>query len=240
MITLNGYKITPTIFPDKTSQVWNIPAEIIEQDQYKIEWSFENEAEIVHLLQLAQLVKAHLYIEYLPYARQDKEVSNSTTFALQTFIKIIQTGDFCSVSVLDPHSTHLLPKDWHIVKPENKIQKIIERLQCKVCYPDKGAAKRYKLHTLNHPPVIAEKVRNQQTGAIEGMKLDHDTVCGDYLIVDDICDGGRTFTEAANLLYKAGANSVYLYTTHGIYSKGTEVLKEAGIKLIFNYKGEVK
>ena len=44
------------------------------------------------------------------------------------------------------------------------------------------------------------------------------------LIVDDICDGGRTFIELAKVLRAKGAETVDLYTTHGIYSKGTKVL----------------
>ena len=43
----------------------------------------------------------------------------------------------------------------------------------------------------------------------------------------------------AKELYKLGALEVQLFTTHGIYSKGVQVLKDAGIVKIFNRKGEV-
>jgi ribose-phosphate pyrophosphokinase len=59
------------------------------------------------------------------------------------------------------------------------------------------------------------------------------------LIVDDICDGGRTFIEAAKLLYIEGVNNVYLYVTHGLFTKGIQILYDAGIKRIFTYKGEI-
>lgn len=39
------------------------------------------------------------------------------------------------------------------------------------------------------------------------------------LIVDDICDGGGTFVGLAKELRAAGATRVYLYVTHGIFSK---------------------
>jgi ribose-phosphate pyrophosphokinase len=58
------------------------------------------------------------------------------------------------------------------------------------------------------------------------------------LIVDDICDGGGTFVLAANYLHSLGAKNIALYTTHGIYSKGTDVLSDNHISRIFNYKGE--
>ncbi len=42
----------------------------------------------------------------------------------------------------------------------------------------------------------------------------------DCFIVDDICDGGRTFIELAKTLKEKGAEKIYLYITHGIFSNG--------------------
>ena len=50
------------------------------------------------------------------------------------------------------------------------------------------------------------------------------------LIVDDICDGGATFVGLAKELRAAGAKKVYLYVTHGIFSKG---LPLEGIDKVF-------
>ena len=69
------------------------------------------------------------------------------------------------------------------------------------------------------------------------------------MIVDDICDGGRTFIELLNKITenrvsecapecKGGVLSplnVILYTTFGLYSKGREVLLDSGINKIFSY-----
>ncbi|MNQ12726.1 ribose-phosphate pyrophosphokinase [compost metagenome] len=44
------------------------------------------------------------------------------------------------------------------------------------------------------------------------------------LVVDDICDGGRTFTELAKVLKQYDLGSLSLYITHGIFSAGVEVL----------------
>ena len=49
------------------------------------------------------------------------------------------------------------------------------------------------------------------------------------LIVDDICDGGATFTGLSKELYNLGAKSVSLFITHGIFRNGTDVLFDAGI-----------
>ena len=60
------------------------------------------------------------------------------------------------------------------------------------------------------------------------------------LIVDDICDGGGTFIPLAKKLKNAGAKTVTLYVTHGIFSKGLDPLKEhidylAPFQIIGNY-----
>lgn len=43
----------------------------------------------------------------------------------------------------------------------------------------------------------------------------------DYIIIDDICDGGATFINIAKEIKKAySCNHIYLIVTHGIFSKG--------------------
>ena len=55
----------------------------------------------------------------------------------------------------------------------------------------------------------------------------------DVTIVDDISDGGRSFIELAAVLRKRNVGKIYLYVTHGIFSKGLDVLFEAGIDEVF-------
>jgi ribose-phosphate pyrophosphokinase len=47
----------------------------------------------------------------------------------------------------------------------------------------------------------------------------------DSVIIDDICDGGRTFAELGAQLKEQGAALVFLIVTHGILSYGEEQLK---------------
>ena len=46
------------------------------------------------------------------------------------------------------------------------------------------------------------------------------------MIVDDTCDGGRTFIELAKVLRARNAGKIELYVTHGIFSKGLKELSE--------------
>lgn len=50
------------------------------------------------------------------------------------------------------------------------------------------------------------------------------------VIVDDLCDGGGTFSGLAEQLVLAGAKVVDLYVTHGVFSKG---LPLPGIRTVF-------
>ena len=91
--------------------------------------------------------------------------------------------------------------------------------------------------------IYAQKVRNSQTGEIVETRLEKEAIAQDCIIVDDICDGGRTFIELAKVLKSKGAKDIYLYVTHGIFSKGIEVLREHFNHIycyhLINYKGNI-
>lgn len=254
MINVLGFQIKPTIFPDKTSQVWKLDPELVKnlkacranEIPVTIQWEFENEAELIHVCQLNDLLREGFYplkvklnIPYLPYGRQDKVYSNDATFALRTFAHIINMEKFQSVTTIDAHSHHS-----HLINNLVDIKANTMFLPAKdtvLCYPDQGAEDRYK-NQFPNDYIVLDKKRNQSTGNIEGLKfLADNTKHKDKVIciVDDICDGGRTFIEAAKLLKTLEPKDIYLYVSHGIFSKGITPLTDAGITKIFTYKGEV-
>lgn len=99
--------------------------------------------------------------------------------------------------------------------------------------------------------IMGIKERNMATGEITGTKLSLDMLSGwdkkdledtrpvIFLMIDDICDGGRTFTELASAIKKhqmyseSRGDKIMLYTTHGLYTKGLEVLYDYGIDNVF-------
>ncbi len=243
-----------TKFPDNTSQVWKINPEPQEAQFFEIKWEFENEAELFHVCQLADLVcemthrLPRLYMPYLVCGRQDKPVKNDKTFALITLHGIL-TNFFRDIITIDAHSDALA---GHMIAPitseipNKRINEVLKLSDADlVCFPDKGAAKRRYSYDTEYfgAPIILDKERNQETGEILGLKfttkfkpdLSGYKVC----LIDDICDGGRTFVEAAKLLKEQKAKEVILYTTHGIYSKGVNYLFDNGIDKVYNYKEEV-
>jgi ribose-phosphate pyrophosphokinase len=251
MLYLNGQPLNVTVFPDNTSQVWKLPEEIFSKSEVVIKWTFSHEGEFMQLAQLKHLLglKSHygphirLILTYLPYGRQDKEITNESTFALRTFAVLLNKLNFDAVIIHDPHSEVALEliKNSHAYYPKEKLNEVIKETGTNLlCYPDKGALRKYsEQYEFYQAYIYGEKVRDQLTGNITSYKVVGDCAGKNVLIVDDICDGGATFKLLAKDLLAAGAKSVSLFATHGIFSKGVRTLFDSGISRIFTEDEEI-
>lgn len=239
-------KFEITKFPDGTSQVWKLQDDI-DFDQYADEpvilWLFENEGELIHVLQLAHLVQEHLETEtcilrvpYLPYGRQDKEVNNKLSFALNTFKDVLYSANITRIETFDAHSKSDMVYEDSIMPSVQAFHNAITDHDI-ICFPDAGASERYKYNfdIDVHTQICFEKVRNQLTGEITGLKLlgSSEIKGRSVLIVDDICDGGMTFIKVAQALREYGPSRIDLAVSHGLFSKGKQCLYDAGITNIY-------
>jgi ribose-phosphate pyrophosphokinase len=168
-----------------------------------------------------------LDIRYLLGARMDRHIDKMQPFTLRTVARMINAAGFRRIRILDPHSVvscNLL--DATPVYPTKVLATILNAYHpatTVVIAPDAGAAGRVRVMTPDTFDVRqARKHRDPQTGFLSLPTMDDlSFVKGKtYLIVDDICDGGRTFTHLADLLKGAGATAVDLFVTHGIFSHG--------------------
>lgn len=175
-----------------------------------------------------------LVLPYLPYSRADRRFTDGDCYGLLTFGKFLFPMGWSKVITLDAHNEKaaLSCCDARSASPQRYIEDSIVNFakQCMsdtviVLLPDEGAAKRYsvpvdvmgvKVHTLH-----CDKNRDAATGKLTGFSVPT-LPPGPVLIVDDICDGGGTFLGIAEKIDKY--RPLGLYTTHGIYSKGTHVL----------------
>lgn len=250
MIRLNGQPINVTRFPDRTSQVWKLDF----SRGYNIQWDYEHDGEIFHLAQLLDLAVQEcewamygvdLFIPYFPYARQDKDIDNQSTFALETLMSILNPFFPClNITTVDVHSKkpyNLVDEytnaftpdcDRFIVPFHNTYPKsLLNRLQGYdiLIFPDKGAKDRYSKLGGHAKKYSMHKVRNQQTGEITHMDFDDGIpkLDGYVAVVDDICDGGRTFIGVADAIQGTQQNyeCLDLIVTHGIFSN-VELLDE--------------
>lgn len=250
--------IKPTIFPDGTSQVWKLHPSLLDRKDYYITWNFESEREIVDLYSLMYLLPAdafkHLHIPYLPFGRQDKDISNDATFNLAVFAELINGLMLNQVSTVDAHNPYKARKlinNFKNITNFSVCEKVVEQFAPTfIVFPDKGAMDRYrdtKLATkLIGEAIYCEKVRNQATGDITGTKVHLNSkralVSGDrLLIIDDICDGGATFIGVAKALREYNSDmTIALFVTHGIFSKGRQHLIDNGINEIFTTNSLIK
>lgn len=175
-----------------------------------------------------------LTIPYFPYARQDRICNFGESLSVKIMVDLINYLDLPSVMVYDPHSnvTPALLNKCRTISMADLLRgapslKILNENIILVA-PDVGAEKKVAEYAkeINASMICATKTRNVQTGEITSTIV-HDNVEGlDLLVMDDICDGGRTFIELAKVLKAKGAKELYLYVTHGIFSKGLKELSQ--------------
>lgn len=174
-----------------------------------------------------------LFIPYLPYARQDRVCVGGESFSLKVFADIINAAQFDKVYMLDAHSDvgPALINNSHNISNELYVGAVLASIGKEVLFvsPDSGANKKInKLsEILGNSVVKCDKKREVATGTLSGIEVFSTDLNGmDCLIIDDICDGGRTFTGIAKELKKKNAGDIYLFVTHGIFSNGFDELNK--------------
>lgn len=180
-------------------------------------------------------VPVALDMPYVPYARQDRAANPGEALSAKVFCNLINAQGYARVVVQDPHSdvvTALLDRVV-VDDPLPALRRIVESLPDTpaLVAPDAGARKRVQklASALELEVVFADKVRDTRTGEITGTQVIGDLPARPLLVVDDICDGGRTFIELAAALRdkqdtQALSKPLFLYVTHGIFSKGLDPL----------------
>ena len=202
----------------------------------------KNSTDLVSLLlyedaiaQLAPAARHVLRLPYLPYARADRRFVYGDCSGLEVLIDIICTATFNEIQVLDVHNLKAIKSKRIIsVSPSHIIRKAVTAFgdschnNVAILFPDAGASKRYGMDLGAVQYLYATKKRHPATGVFEGFEVPDPTKfdSNSVLIVDDICDGGGTFLGIAEELRRRGfAGRLGLYVTHGIFSKGTDILR---------------
>ena len=111
MIKLNGETIEFGIFPNGESYA-DIPKYKVEPEDNinEIYFKFENDRDIFQLICVKDFVDENWYdmpckliMPYVPYSRMDRQEENRL-FTLKSFAKIINSMNFSSVTIYEPHS----------------------------------------------------------------------------------------------------------------------------------------
>jgi len=184
-------------------------------------------------LQRATVREIHLVIPYFPAARQDRLMTNGEPLSVKVYADLINSVGFASVTVFDPHSdvTPALLNKVRVIPNYAFVNSFCGKFgDYHLVSPDGGALKKvHKLaQAINANSVIeCSKVRDVKTGRLSAFQVYANDLEGKTcLVVDDICDGGGTFLGLADELKEKNAGKLILVVSHGIFSKGFDLLLE--------------
>lgn len=168
-------------------------------------------------------------IPYMPFGRHDRRENQRTDCLPINIVRSILEG--VKVVTIDPHSD-VTANEFDFIPQSKFVENLIlgdsKYAKFVPVIPDLGASKKSAswLGLFFEEPAQCNKVRDPRTGNLSGFEIisGPDLNGKSCLIVDDICDGGGTFLGVEALLREAGASEVHLAVTHGLFTKGLEVL----------------
>lgn len=192
-----------------------------------------------------------LNIPYLLGARSDRQfIEGGTSYLVDVIAPLINAQNYDKVICYDVHSDVAAAciNNFHTVNNYDFVSSCIQDILTKttnnirVVSPDGGALKKiYKTlenltlgygQTINNDVLVCSKSRGTDGKLSKtNVPLEKDLIPTDYIIIDDICDGGRTFINIANEIRqyhdaKEIPCEIHLIVSHGIFSQGIDVILE--------------
>jgi ribose-phosphate pyrophosphokinase len=187
-----------------------------------------------------------LYIPYFLGGRSDRKFeTGGTNYIKNVIAPIINSQGYSKVVILDPHSDVIEACITNFKKIDNVdlVRFALERHKSDnpivLVSADAGGLKKIfnvseNISTeLSGYPIINGNKHRDLNGKITHTSIPdcEKYINHDYFIIDDICDGGRTFVEIAKIIQEEidknnGSGKIYLVVTHGIFSAGLDELKK--------------
>ena len=239
-ININKQKgISLMLYPDNQPHV-NING-ISEGDEVKVVCSITDSIVLLNLLQCSDALdtlfvkKKILSIPYLMGARFDRLMQCGDSIDLRVISKLINSCNFEKVYLYDVHSdvSTMLINNSVNISNQHLVDLYFKEDAVLIC-PDAGASKKVdkymKWNNTIKEVVYCNKNRDLTTGTITLSVLEPDKCKGkNCIIIDDLCDGGGTFLAIASQIKPL---HLTLLVTHGIFSKGIDILANNGIDSI--------
>lgn len=194
--------------------------------------SIQTSDDIIRMLQVASMMqkKKNLYIRYLWGGRSDKLYDGSRDVGI--ICDLINSLNFEKVMILEPHSEiplFLIDNSIEWISPIYEfLNNEYDLHECTLIIPDAGSYKK-----LNNILIKNEKFIDKFRSSLNCYKYRSDGVpilsvqeherIDRAIIVDDLCDGGRTFNTIAQMI---NAKHKILAITHAIFSHGIKNLED--------------
>lgn len=250
LVSVTLSKVEHHIFPDGEQRI-QLLEDVVDQDVVIIQSTGmptdKNYVELFLLLDAATRNGAKTVtavIPYIGYSRQDHIFRTGEARSLEVMVNSIEVNGATRIIGFDFHSiktpelftcpvTHLsaLPLFASTIKQHGWIDN-----ETVLVSPDMGGLRR--LSQLSEmlggmATASVEKNRDLTTGNIDASGV-HGKVKKRCLIVDDMISSGRTIVQAAEVLSSNGAEEIYVFATHAVFSEdASKILQESVIKKVF-------
>ncbi|MBC8427414.1 MAG: ribose-phosphate pyrophosphokinase [Proteobacteria bacterium] len=180
-------------------------------------------------------------IPYLGYSRADRLFGRSSIGA-KVVARMLTNSGADNIITIDLHSTQTqaffdIGIDNIYARPI--LLKKIRELSLNnpvIVSPDVGGVSRARAYAkkLNNIDIAFVDKRRPKAGESEVMNLVGKVQGKDCIFVDDMLDSGGTACKATDALIEQGANSVYMFVTHGVLSDGAHKnIKNSKITKVF-------
>lgn len=171
-------------------------------------------------------------LPYMKFARQDRKDESRVPINAEVVADIIElyADGILTLDVHNPAIDGFFKKRFDNLYSFSTVIKylkeccpeIVENLV--IMTPDAGGAGRASAFAKKigvKEVAVGYKVR-RDAGVVEELRILGEISGKNILIIDDIVDSGGTLIKAAETARKMGANKVYAYCTHGLFTKGIE------------------
>ncbi|MFH1107359.1 MAG: ribose-phosphate pyrophosphokinase [Candidatus Micrarchaeota archaeon] len=187
----------------------------------------DNLMELLVVLDALKRASAHrvtAVIPYYGYARQDRKAHPREPISAKLVANLITVAGANRVLTVDFHSDQI--QGFFDIQVDNLTAINLlagdfakKKKDAVVVAPDVGGVVRARRFAkcINAPLAVIEK-RRARPNVSEVMNVIGDVEGKTAVLVDDMIDTAGTIAEGAHALIKAGANDVYAYSSHGLFS----------------------
>ncbi|MEG1546726.1 MAG: ribose-phosphate pyrophosphokinase [Bacteroides sp.] len=205
----------------------------------------DNLMELLLMIDAAKRASAKSIVAVIPYfgwARQDRKDKPRVSIGAKLVADILSVAGIDRLITMDLHADQIqgffdVPVD-HLYASAVFLPYIqslnLENLA--IATPDVGGSKRASTYSkyLGAPLVLCNKSR-VKANEVASMQIIGDVKGKNVILIDDIVDTAGTITKAADIMMKAGANSVRAIASHCVMScPATERVEESGLtEMIF-------
>lgn len=247
-----GTQLSPIeifVFPDGEKRI-QIQDNVVDEDTVVVQTTSTPAAEnfmelffIIDGLKRSGAKNITTVIPYLGYQRQDHVFRDGEAVSLDVVVHALERTGATKVIAVDFHSIKI-PEVFkvpvgHLSALELFAEKIEELGDGFLASPDMGGLRRInKMSELldGMPWIATVKDRNLDTGNIVIEKIEGDPaiIKKTAFIVDDMISSGKTIVESAKLLQQHGAEEIYVFVTHPVFSnEAPKILQESVVTKVF-------